>query len=315
MTETAIAPAEAKAIRERVDAWMRANNASQEAVADLLKFSSATLSQVLSGAYAGRMDLYLGKIRRWLDRMARRDLAAKPPPFARLSVYRHVAAAFERAQDQGVIAAIMAKTGSGKTQAAEHYCEAAPDTIYILLQPPSRKDRTRSYRPILDKIGAALGHELPSNLRTEECLGEVATGLRGTGRLLIVDQADKADEGILQALRSVWDISQTGVALLGTVELIAAMRRKRSPTMGEVVRRIAFCKVVGGFTADDAERLAEPYHLDEMALVILHEGAQDMAARAAMALRSAQSAVNKSGGRIDAQAIREAYGSLMPMEA
>jgi hypothetical protein len=304
---SAVSASEAKAIRERAAAWMSDHGLSQAAMADAVGCSEATLSQVLAGTYEGRTDLYLANLRRWFERSERRERAVKPPPIVRTSVCRHAIAAFERAQNLGVMAAVLGPTGCGKTTAAEWYLKAEPDTIYALVEPNAWRGGHTSYRPLLSEIAAQLGIVFPQNQPSSQCIRDLANALRGSGRLVIVDQADKADELVLQGLRSVWDKSRTGIVLLGTLELIATLRRKRSPTMPEVVRRIALVRDVGGFTVDDAEKLAEPYHLDQAALAALRADARNMISRAADALRMAAS-VTKDG--MNADAIRDAYQSM-----
>jgi DNA transposition AAA+ family ATPase len=304
--------ADVSAVVQKFAAFMEAKGLSQADAAKSISVSPGTLNQVLAGKYKGKTARIEEKMSRALEHSDRRAQRPLKPPIVETSVYQRVVKALQMAQDEGCMAAILGPSQVGKTSAAKHYCADEPETIYVVLHPNGHNGRQRSVRPLMMKVAEALHITLAQSAGNDEWLEMVGAKLRGSNRLVIIDQADLADENILQTLRTIWDLSQVGMVLLGTTDLLDSIRRKNSPTLNQVLRRIAYCEVVDGLTEEDAEKMLESFKLDDTSILTAHDGAHGIAGRLALGIAGAQRLAKETGKPLDSKVIGRAFSKLMP---
>ena len=196
----------------RFQAWSRVKGLSQAQAARLLGVSSSTLSQVLSGKYAGDVARVAEKMLRALDRAERRANAPKRPDFVMTSVAEEVLATLRTAHDEGVMAVVMGPSGVGKTAAVDCYRRAEPETILITMRPMGRRGYVGGGRPLMIRLAKAVGLEFAYNASSMDNIEAVGETLKGSGRLVIIDEIDYATEEALQVIRMIHDIAQVGIA-------------------------------------------------------------------------------------------------------
>jgi DNA transposition AAA+ family ATPase len=296
---------------QRFSEWRKSKGYSDAEAAKLLSISPSALSQVFSGKYKGNVRRIEDKMERALEHSDRRSQRPKKPEIVETSVYQRVTAALRTAHDESCMAVIVGPSQVGKTSAATDFCKSEPDTIYVCLHPNGHNGRQRSSRPLLKKLAEALHIGLTENAANDEWIEEVASRLKGSDRMVIIDQADLADENILQCLRTIWDLAQIGMALVGTPDFLAAIRRKNSSTLNQVLRRIAYCEIVDGLTEDDAEKMLEKFRLDETSVAAAHAGAHGIAGRLALGIVGAQRLAKETGKPVDRKLIDRAFSKLM----
>jgi hypothetical protein len=293
------------AVVQRFDAAAKSKGLSQDEAAKSLAVSPGAYNQVLQGKYNKTGTTRIEeKMERALSRMDRRASKPRKPPICETSVYQRVVHSLRAAHDEGCMSAILGPSQVGKTTAAKHYCVDEPETIYVVLHPNGHNGRMKSARPMMNRIAEALKISLPQNAGNDDWLELIGTKLTGS--------ADLADENILQTIRTIWDLSQIGVVLLGTLDLLANIRRKNSPTLNQVLFRIAYCEIVGGLTEEDAEMLLESFGLDATAIEAAFLGSHGNAGRLAMGIAGAQRLGAEKRGPLDAKLIARAYSKLMP---
>lgn len=157
------------------------------------------------------------------------------------------------------------------------------------------------------RMSEALGLTWAGSMYSQR--GAIADALRGSGRLIAIDDVDYVGEEALQDLRILNDLAEVGIALVGTHNFYAGLREGASATIQQVLGRVAYVERLGSCSRDDLARIAEPYDLPGDALDVLVEGAGGEARRAVAALVRAQSDTEDG---VTADGLRAAFGTLAP---
>jgi hypothetical protein len=216
--------------------------------------SGAAVSTVLAGKYAASPTAMLSRLLAQVDRMD------APPPTGRpgyveTSVHRAVWAACKRARTYANFSVVSAYVGSGKTHALREYRRQHPDTVMIEATP----GMTASV--LLDALVEESGAVVRSAGRyTSGSLAErmraVVRTLRGSDRLLILDEADTTTAATLEHVRRIRDLAEVGVVLAGTERLRPMLQDPRG-RFGQISSRVGFWPpVIKSITADDASALS-----------------------------------------------------------
>jgi DNA transposition AAA+ family ATPase len=299
------------AVVRRFDEWYQSKGISQAEAAKFIGVSPASLSQVLAGKYKGNVAGVEERMTRALEHSDRRAQRPRKPEIVQTSVCQRVLSALATAHDEGCMAVVIGPSQVGKTSAVQLYCVGEPETIYVCLHPNGHNGRQRSARPMMEDLAQELRVSLPKNASNEAWLKTLGAALAGSARLVVIDQADMADENILQCIRTIWDLSQVGIVLVGTPDLLEAIRRKNSATLNQVLRRIAYCEKVDGLTEEDAEEMLANFKLDHAAVLTALDGAHGIAGRLALGIVGAQRLAKEIGKPLNADTVKRAYSKLM----
>ncbi len=283
--------------------WMEEQDISQRAAARRLGVSPSAISQMLQEDYDGDAPGIADKMDRLLERHRMRELVPDKPGFVRTSIADQVHEACTIAHVERVIALVLGPTGVGKTMALDAYCEEQPETIKVEAGPGCS-------RQAFSKLMArAVGIEWHGS--AYETRLELTEELSGTDRLLIVDECDYLPVDTLQVIRMIADGAGIGCVLCGTYSYLSKLHQKRSSTIDQFLGRVHYVQKVHQINKADIQALAdEVADLDEDALDALDAGACGQARRAVAALVAAR---RHSRNGLNANAIRHAYETLMPV--
>lgn len=289
---------------ERFRAWCQVQGLTQAAAARRLNISTGIISRMYTGKYGddgGNVGRMCAKMVRFLDREARKRSAPKRPPFAATSVTESVIGTLSVAHDECVMALVMGPTGAGKTTAIRQYLLAEPECISISAVPSMRS------RALIALIARSIGVAWQGS--TSQMLDACAERLRGTGRLIIVDEVDYLHEPCLQELRMLHDMTGCGLALVGTLAFRERLQRRNSSTIGQFLGRLAYAASVDGISDTDAEEILAPFGLARDALSALARGCDGSARRLVWAVASAQREAGQAA--ISTQHVTSAYQALL----
>lgn len=282
-------------------AWAETQNLSQAQAARKINCSEATLSRLYSYQYPSRVEQHVRAMARVLGRHEDAQRAPSRVPFAQTSLAAHVWDALRTAHAESVLVAILGPTRIGKSEAARHYCEREPDTVYIAASV------TATPYALLRHIAGLLRVRWQGSVYDMQLA--LTEHLAGTDRLIIIDEIDHIREPSLQVLRMLQDGSRVGMAWIGTESFLDGLAARRSSTINQVLGRVVYLERLGPLTPDDIALIAEPYGLDDEALAALVTGAQGQAGRAAAALVNAR----RGGRRVTARTLEQAFAMLMPV--
>jgi hypothetical protein len=103
------------------------------------------------------------------------------------------------------------------------------------------------------------------------------------------------------------------MALVGTPAYLERLRARNSPTLDQVLGRIAYCERIDACPDEDLRLIAGQFDLPDPAVDLLVAGAHGSARRLAAAIVAAQRIEDKEGRGFSERGIREAYAQLMPV--
>lgn len=209
--------------------------------------SSSAISQFLANKYPGDS----GKIKEKLGSVLEREsekatLKNANPQFTETSISKRF---FETADqcrlfcDMGVC---YGDAGIGKTQAAREYALRHGETILIECLP--------GYSPRAFLL--ALRDRLcKSDCKTLDAIfAAIVDKLKGSGRLIIIDEAEKLPYKTLEYVRRIHDMADIGILLVGMQELIGNLKGFNNQYR-QLYSRIAIGIKLGNITEDDARAI------------------------------------------------------------
>jgi DNA transposition AAA+ family ATPase len=217
-----------------------------DALGRMLGYSGTVVSKYLSGVPEGDVATLEAKIADVLKAAARRGLADVPP--FETTVTRIMTSVFELVRKTSDVALISGPAGIGKTVACRVYRQAHPTTLAVEVTRWRRDD-------------AGLAALLWDEMETAGWTGQVsraafmAERLRGSDRLLIVDNAHRMAPAARAWLFDFHDATGCPVALVGNPEILQAIRGN-----DQQFSRIGIHQVVGldrKHAADYARQLVD----------------------------------------------------------
>lgn len=217
MTETTeqikdVATDELVGIRAEVNRIAREEAISISALAREADIPVATFSGWLNGKYAGNNERIGAQAQRWLTARAEKRAAQAAQPItpgfietpsarAHFQLLQHAQYAVDFCLDTGV-------PGIGKTTSARRYLEVTPHVFMITAQPSMT-----TVPGLLVEIAEALGIDYSAS--TQRLSQRIIRRLRGSQSLLIVDEAQHLVVIQIEMLRSIHDLAEVGVVLIG----------------------------------------------------------------------------------------------------
>jgi len=208
-------------IREKLSQYLNTNaqdvKISNTAVARGVGLSGAVISQFLQDKYPGDNRKVAKTIDAWLkrqnERLAHADILTNTIETRAVKKVFQVARLCHIEGEMGVATG---DAGIGKTRGIKYYAAQNPDVIMIEIFPGF------TTRTLMSKLHKELGYNGTGTIF--DMFSDVVDRLRGSGRLIIVDEAESLPYKGLELLRRLYDLSGTGILLVGMPELIANLR-------------------------------------------------------------------------------------------
>lgn len=216
---------------------MEAEGLSQSALSQLTGVGKARLSQWLNGVYRGDVDTVEKSIRRWLDsREAATALDGQmptAPEWVETPSARAVLSALSFAQMAGAVSVVYGGAGVGKTTALARYKRQAPNVWVVTASPAASAPG-----PILIRIAQALGIRASGAVHVVEA--NIIERVRETRGLLVIDEAQHLTHRALDAVRSIHDAAEIGLALVGNEVVYSQLTGgSRSVGFAQLFSRVA----------------------------------------------------------------------------
>lgn len=256
-------------ILARVRAEIERRGITQSQAAREIGVSPTTLTQLLGGTYAADPTRQLERLSRWLG--LQEESRAQPkmpaaPQWVTTPTAERVIAALGYAQMAGDVAVIYGGAGLGKTTAAREYARRYPNVWLATMSPA-----TAGVTTALEEVCLALGfRDLPQGAaRMQRAIVE---RVRGTGGLLVVDEAQHLGVAALDALRAIHDAAGVGLALIGNELVYARMTGgTRAAYLDRLFSRIGKRVRLARATREDVERIAGVFGVRNGSLKLLVE--------------------------------------------
>ncbi len=247
---------------ESLREYIAKSGKTQTAVGTELGVSSGAISSFLSGKYKTPHTL-IPKVCALLSMNAKKAVAPKAPGFAETSISRTVYNTVAYAHLRGVIAVVYGDAGVGKTSTVREYVKNDSLALLITISPTYS-----SITGVNELIAAQLGvRERVARRLT----AEIVDRLKGSGRVLIVDEAQHLTVRALNHLRCISDESGVGIALVGNEEVYSKLRGSGKADFAQLFSRVGMRKQVQtrDIKMEDIRSIFGRYELDEGVLKLL----------------------------------------------
>lgn len=194
----------------------------------------STIREIVQGKFRENADQQVRVLNQWVEQHARREAAKLDGDF----VDTRIAAAMRRVAqlvlDNGTMGLAVGPTGIGKTRCAMAVKAVTPGAILLTV-------RHGSYAPtgLIRLLGKELGFRKPvsSSAKREPLLDRILDELRGSNRLVMIDEAHKLNDDAIEVLREIHDDTGCPILLLATKELQDRVDRTAQPDAGQLHSR------------------------------------------------------------------------------
>ncbi|HSV43253.1 MAG TPA: AAA family ATPase, partial [Candidatus Bathyarchaeia archaeon] len=209
--------------------------------------SASTLSQFMAGKYPGDSTKVRARLVEIMDRETEKTtLTKKNPDFIETSVSKRF---FEIAKMSHLFCEIgvcYSDAGLGKTESAREYALRNGDCILI------EADPSFSAGVMLRELHSRLYNDRRKDLHTTftDCIDR----LKNTGRLLIIDEAEKLPYRALEFVRRIHDKANIGILLTGMSELLGNLKGIRGQ-YAQLWSRVGMTVKLDKITEKDTENI------------------------------------------------------------
>lgn len=229
---------------------MESNRVQQKQVAQMLGVSIATVSLYLRGEYNGDVSEIDRKVEELLERQKAKVVEAKyNAEFVPTLSAKRGMEVMKFAHVEGEINVIFGAAGLGKTQMLKEYARKNASAVLIEVDP--------SYSPkiLLRKIAESVG--ATSRGINNELLDGIIQKLKGSERLLLIDEAELLSTRALEFIRRIHDLTGVGVVLAGMPRLLVNLKGKNNE-LAQLYSRVGFaCDLGNALSEEDLGLLAE----------------------------------------------------------
>jgi len=186
--------------------------------AKAMDVSSSSLSQYLNGKYGGDSVKIEAKVLSFMQLIKERELNCDDEIsfIEGLKNTQMILDVVRLAHIRKTIGLITGRAGFGKTLALKNYCRKNPDAIYIEV------DNAFNAKELMKEINAKCGFYGVGQLN--KLKNQVIEKLAGTGRVIIIDQAEYLNDRALDLLRTVYDRANVGLVLSGLPVLLSNIK-------------------------------------------------------------------------------------------
>lgn len=248
---------------ERLLQYKEATGKTQTEIAKELDISDPQLSQFLKGTYKAP-HVIIPKIERFFKFVNQKEIAPKAPGYKKTSISNTVYNLIAYCHIQGKIGVSYGDAGIGKTMAIREYEREHPDESIVITVSPCYASITG--------VNELLAEQLKIREKVaRKIYGEAVYKLKGSNKVLIIDEAQHLTVRVINHLRCMSDESGIGIAFIGNEEIYLKMRGSGQASYAQLYSRIADNKHVltSHVTKEDIELLFEDSELDEKAIELL----------------------------------------------
>ena len=238
----------------RVKEWLEGGKGrSKAALARTAGISSATVSLILTKTYPSDPSAHLEAM---LAAIEREDSRATDPaeiPYTKTSISQAVHAAISRAHQDRDMGFFAGRVGVGKTVALRRYAAEHPRAAVLLEAYPG------AGAPVVLRLLAASVGAVIVRRTVADTTAAIVEALRGSDRVILVDEAETLTAQALLHLRRISDTAHVGVMLVGTPGLLSLVHDPDGK-FGQITSRIGYWPPVAhSISEEDATTLAAAY--------------------------------------------------------
>jgi len=222
---------------------------SSSSVARALGISNTALSQYLNGIYKGNVAKIDDSVNSFLKRQKEKNKSPKIEiPFTRTSVVKKIFETCRICHLDNELGVCYGNAGVGKTTAIHQYVSENSDVIMIRAN--------LGYTPIvlIRELHKKLGGDGIGNY--QYVYNEIVNKIKNSGRLIIIDEAERLPYYSLEALRDIHDEAKIGILLFGMPRLVVNLRGKKGQ-LAQLSSRVGVSVRLDCLTNEDTKLIVE----------------------------------------------------------
>lgn len=244
-SEGSLTDTQRASVRRAVTAYCETHGITHKSVGKQCALSGGTISEVITGSSkisSDKIDAHLRTINEWMENDARRRRSRPDDTFVETLVAKRLLQCAQKAADMVTMALAHGPTGIGKSMVAHVIAERFPGAIYIRIS--AGTSAFYKLRQMLAQRLRLYGRRRPKKddtpgLTLDERIFEK---LKGSHRLLIIDEAHRISDSALEFLRDVHDECQVPVLLLCTKDLRDRIRKDNDEDHGQLYSRVGYIR-------------------------------------------------------------------------
>lgn len=238
-------------LAKELRAFMARRNISQSQVAKSIDFASGTLSAWIGGKYGADAQNIETAIRQYLDLESQREEATTIQLKVLVTTaFADIVNGLNMARQKKAIVSITGEPGVGKTIAVKDYASKHAEVVLVEV------DHSFTSRDLFVELCETLGLVATGSLHNLH--KRVVEKLRGSGRLVIVDEAEYLPRLALDMLRRLRDFAGIPIALVGLPRLNENIQGDRN-NFACLSSRMRMRRRVGSLTKTDEELIVREY--------------------------------------------------------
>jgi len=236
-----------KSLKLALKSFMEEEKFSNKQIAKMLSVSAATLSEWLKNKYNGDNEKVNKAVRSFLSRQ--QEIVVNPQrgmQFEQTITGRVILDVANLCHANCEVGVVTGDAGVGKTFALKKYAEDNPEAIFIEVDPGC------SGHTLMKAIAKEVGAN-PSG-STQDLFEQIVDKLKGSERLIILDEAEEVEYDGLNRLRRIYDKAGVGILLVGMPRLIYNLRGRKAEHT-QLYSRNTIAVEVGSLELEDTEKL------------------------------------------------------------
>ncbi|MCF7964190.1 MAG: ATP-binding protein [Methylobacter tundripaludum] len=248
---------------QRINAWLMEPGKTGADLSRMTDIKDGTRSSILTGAYISSPTKFLQRMIDAIDRVEERNQAAKNDiPYTETSVALQIEAVCKRTHVDRDFGVFCGKVGVGKTTALR--CYARKTQSAVLLEAFEGIDNST----FIQELITATGSVAVKGTQAMQMAGLIKS-LRGSDRVILVDEANWLPKRSFGALRRISDVAEIGVVLVGTAELLPMVQDPEG-RFGQISSRIGFWPALAKQISEkDCAMLVTSYCAEELPDAVL----------------------------------------------
>jgi len=239
---------EIAAIRDQARQFLAESGTSRQTLAKAIDWSPASVSRWLTDDYTGDSATIARAVASFLARQE--EKAASPPvdgPFAMTRQAAEILPVLNYAHVHSTMGVIVGPSGNGKTAALKHYAAENAGAVLFSVHPANH-----SMSEIIHQLFELLGKPGGGRGTLGGLVKRLTAKLAGSGRLLIIDEAQFLDHQTVEVLRAIHDSARIGLVFCGMPRLYRDLVGNTVELWEQIRTRVGIKKRVSPFTAEDA---------------------------------------------------------------